>query len=173
STVIAQGLPRPRNLEVALQLEAEVRAVGAAPATAAVVDGVARLGLTRAELERIATDDAVAKLSTREIPVAMARGMTGATTVAATSRLAYAAGVHVFATGGIGGVHRGEPRDVSADLKELSRTPIIVVCAGAKSILDLPATREALEALGILVIGWRTDTFPAFYARSSGLSVDV
>lgn len=173
STVIAHGLPRPRNLELGLELEAEVHAAGATPGTVAVIDGVPRIGLDRAEIERIANDDGVVKLSTREIAVAVTRGSTGATTVAATAWLARAAGIAVFATGGIGGVHRGTPLDTSPDLEELSRTPIIVVCAGAKSILDLPATREALETLGVLVAGWRTDEFPAFYTRTSGLPVDV
>jgi pseudouridylate synthase len=173
STVLAHGLPRPRNLEVGRSLEGAVRGAGATPATVAIVDGVPRVGLTERELERIAMEPGVAKLSTREISLAMARGTTGATTVAATAWLAARAGIRVFATGGIGGVHRGSPADVSPDLVELQRTPIIVVCAGAKSILDLPATREALETLGVLVLGWRTDRFPAFYTRSSDLTVDA
>lgn len=173
STVLAHGLPRPRNLEVGLALEAEVRGGGATPATVGVLGGVHRVGLSPAEVERMATADGVLKLSTRDLPVAAARGADGATTVAATMWLARAAGVPVFATGGIGGVHRGEARDVSADLTELGRTPMVVVCAGAKAILDLPATREALETAGVLVAGWRTDELPAFYSAESGLGVDV
>lgn len=172
STVLAHGLPRPRNLEVALALETLVRQAGAVPATIAVIEGRARVGLATAQLERIALDDGVHKLSTRDLPLALARRSTGATTVASTAFLATRAGISVFATGGIGGIHRGAPPDVSADLVELGRTPIVVVCAGAKSILDLPATREALETLGVLVLGWRTDELPAFYSRSSGLPVD-
>ncbi len=173
STVLAHGLPRPRNLEVGRALEEEVRAAGAVPATVAVLSGVPVAGLSPAELERVAMTEGVLKLSTRDLPLAVARGSDGATTVAATSWLAYRAGIEVFATGGIGGVHRGEPRDVSADLTELGRTPLVVTCAGAKSILDLPATREALETAGVLVLGWRTEEFPGFYARETGLPVDA
>jgi pseudouridine-5'-phosphate glycosidase len=173
STVLAHGLPYPRNLEVGRALEQEVRDGGAVPATIAVLAGEPKVGLTDAEVEHIATAEGVLKLSTRDIPVALARRSDGATTVAATVWLAHAAGVRVFATGGIGGVHRGSPRDVSADVTELSRTPMIVVCAGAKAILDLPATREALETAGVLVAGWQTDELPAFYSRESGLGVDV
>jgi pseudouridine-5'-phosphate glycosidase len=173
STVLAHGLPYPRNLEVGRALEREVRDGGAVPATIAVLAGEPRVGLTDAEVEHIATAEGVLKLSTRDIPVALAHRSDGATTVAATMWLARAAGVRVFATGGIGGVHRGSPRDVSADIPELARTPMIVVCAGAKAILDLPSTREALETAGVLVAGWRTDELPAFYSRESGLGVDV
>jgi pseudouridylate synthase len=173
STVIAHGLPRPRNLEVGRRLEEEIRGGGALAATIAVMDGVPTVGLAPEQLERIASADGVAKLSTRDLPVAMSRRQTGATTVAATAHLARRAGIEVFATGGIGGVHRGEPLDVSADLTELQRTRIIVVCSGAKSILDLPATREALETLGVLVLGWRTDAFPAFYTTGGDLPVDA
>lgn len=173
STVLAHGLPRPRNLEVGRALEAKVRTAGATPATIAVVRGVPRVGLSEPQLELIASDDEVAKLSTRDLAVAMSRGAHGATTVAATMWLARLAGIDVFATGGIGGVHRGAPRDVSADIAELARTPMIVVCSGAKSILDLAETREALESAGVLVAGWRTDEMPAFYSGSSGLAVDV
>jgi pseudouridine-5'-phosphate glycosidase len=173
STVLAHGLPYPRNLEVGRALEREIRDGGAIPATIAVLAGEPKVGLTDAEVEHIATAKGVMKLSTRDIPVALARRGDGATTVAATVWLARAAGVRVFATGGIGGVHRGSPLDVSADVTELSRTPMIVVCAGAKAILDLPATREALETAGVLVAGWRTDELPAFYSRESGLGVDV
>jgi pseudouridine-5'-phosphate glycosidase len=173
STVLAHGLPRPRNLEVGRALEAKVRTAGATPATIAVVRGVPRVGLSEPQLELIASDDEVAKLSTRDLAVAMSRGAHGATTVAATMWIARRAGVDVFATGGVGGVHRGVPRDVSADIFELARTPMIVVCSGAKSILDLAETREALESAGVLVAGWRTDEIPAFYSASSGLAVDV
>jgi pseudouridine-5'-phosphate glycosidase len=173
STVLAHGLPRPRNLEVGRALEAEVRAGGATPATVGVIGGVPTVGLSEAEVERMATAEGVLKLSTRDLAVPVARGLDGATTVAATMFLAHRAGVQVFATGGIGGVHRGGARDVSADLTELGRTPMVVVCAGAKSVLDLPGTREALETEGVLIVGWRTDEIPAFYARESGLAVDV
>jgi pseudouridylate synthase len=173
STVLAQGLPRPRNLEVGRALEATVRAGGAVPATVGVVAGVPVVGIGEAEIRHLAEADGVLKLSTRDLAVPVARGTDGATTVAATMWLAARAGVQVFATGGIGGVHRGEAGDVSADLTELGRTPMLVVCAGAKSILDLPATREALETAGVLVAGYGTDELPAFYARESGLPVDV
>lgn len=173
STVLAHGLPRPRNLEVGRALEEEVRGGGAVPATIGVVAGVPVVGLSEAEVERMATADGVLKLSTRDLAVPVARGADGATTVAATMWLGARAGVQVFATGGIGGVHRGEARDVSADLTELGRTPMVVVCAGAKSVLDLAATREALETAGVLVVGWGTDELPAFYARESGIAVDV
>lgn len=173
STVLAHGLPRPRNLEVGRGMEAAVRAAGAVPATVGVVAGRARVGLDDAALVRLSTAEGVLKLSTRDLAVPVARAADGATTVAATMWLAARAGVEVFATGGIGGVHRGDERDVSADLTELGRTPMLVVCAGAKSVLDLPATREALETAGVLVAGWRTGELPAFYARSSGLAVDV
>jgi pseudouridine-5'-phosphate glycosidase len=173
STVIAHGLPAPRNLEVGAELEAIVRDAGAVPATIAVLDGKAHVGLSDRQMERIATEPDVLKLSTRDLPLALAREATGATTVAATAWLASRAGIQVFATGGIGGVHRGEPKDVSADLAELGRTPILVVCAGAKSILDLPATREALESAGVLCLGWKTRQFPAFYSGESGLQVDA
>jgi pseudouridylate synthase len=173
STILAHGLPHPRNLEVGCALEAEVRRGGAVPATIAVLEGTPTVGLSAAEMERVATGSDVLKLSTRDLPVAVSHRRDGATTVAATMWLAARAGVRVFATGGIGGVHRGTPLDVSADLTELGRTPLIVVCAGAKAILDLPATREALETAGVLVAGWGTDELPAFYSRESGLGVDV
>jgi pseudouridine-5'-phosphate glycosidase len=173
STVLAHGLPRPRNLEVAMAMEEAVAAAGAVPATVGVVAGVPRVGMGRAQIERLANADGVLKLSTRDLAVPVARGTDGATTVAATMWLAVRTGVRVFATGGIGGVHRGEGRDVSADITELGRTPMLVVCAGAKSILDLPATREALETAGVLVVGFGTDELPAFYAARSGIPVDV
>ena len=173
STIIAHGLPRPRNLETALRLEAEVREAGAVPATIAVTGGRLRIGLDAAQLEELAGLDDVLKVSRRDLAACLATGRTGATTVAATMVAAHLAGIRVFATGGIGGVHRGAERDfdVSADLEELARTPVAVVCAGAKSILDPPKTLEVLETKGVPVIGYRTDEFPAFYCRASGLPV--
>jgi pseudouridine-5'-phosphate glycosidase len=173
STVLAHGLPRPRNLQVGLAMEETVASAGAVPATVGVVAGVPRVGMERAEIEHLAMADGVLKLSARDLAVPVARGTDGATTVAATMWLAVRAGVRVFATGGIGGVHRGDGRDVSADLTELGRTPMLVVCAGAKSVLDLPATREALETAGVLVAGFGTDELPAFYSARSGIPVDV
>ncbi len=173
STIIAHGLPRPRNLAVARELEAAVQAAGAVPATIAVLDGRPRIGLDEDELARIATAD-VAKLSVRDLPLAAARGADGATTVAATAHLAARAGIRVFATGGLGGVHRGarESWDESADLLALARTPITVVAAGVKSILDVGATLERLETLGVGVAGWRTDRFPGFYLTDGGFDLD-
>lgn len=173
STVLAHGLPRPLNLEIGRRLEEEVRSAGAVPATIAVLGGTPTVGLSAGELAHIASAADVMKLSTRELPLAVARGADGATTVAATAWLAHRAGIQHFATGGIGGVHRGAVPDVSADLLELARTPMLVVCAGAKSVLDLGATREALESAGVLVLGWRTDELPAFYSAASGLPVDA
>jgi pseudouridylate synthase len=173
STIIAHGLPRPRNLAVARELEAAVRAAGAVPATIAVLDGEPRIGLDEAGLQRIATTD-MAKLSVRDLPLAAARKGDGATTVAATAHLAARAGIRVFATGGLGGVHRGarESWDESADLLALAGTPITVVAAGVKSILDVGATLERLETLGVSVAGWRTDRFPGFYLTDGGFDVD-
>jgi pseudouridylate synthase len=173
STIIAHGLPRPRNLEVARELEEVVRAAGAVPATIAVLDGALRIGLDAPALERIAGED-VAKLSARDLPLAIAGGASGATTVAATAHVAAHAGIRVFATGGLGGVHRGarESWDESADLLALARTPITVVAAGVKSILDVGATLERLETLGVAVAGWRTDRFPGFYLADSGHALD-
>jgi pseudouridylate synthase len=170
STLIAHGLPRPRNAEVARELEAAVREAGATPATIALVDGVVRIGLDEAALDAIATGDDVAKCSARDLPLAVARSATGATTVAATAHLAARAGISLFATGGLGGVHREarETWDESADLFALSRTNICVVCAGVKSILDVPATLERLETLGVGVAGFGTDRFPGFYLSDSG-----
>lgn len=173
STLITHGLPHPVNLETALRLEEVVREAGAVPATIAVWEGELRIGLERHELERLAQATGVRKCSRRDLPIVVARRETGATTVAATMILAYAAGLRVFATGGIGGVHRGHPFDISADLEELARTPMAVVCAGAKAILDLPLTLEALETRGVPVVGFGCDEFPAFYSRSSGLPVDA
>ena len=170
STLIAHGLPRPRNAEVAREIEAAVRESGATPATIALVDGVVRIGLDEAALDAIATGDDVAKCSARDLPLAVARGATGATTVAATAHLAARAGISLLATGGLGGVHREarETWDESADLFALSRTNICVVCAGVKSILDVPATLERLETLGVGVAGFGTDRFPGFYLSDSG-----
>lgn len=174
STILAHGLPRPRNLEVGAALEDLLRDMGVAPATVAVLGGRVHVGLDPAELEHIATDTDVAKASVRDLPVAMATGRDAATTVASTAYLAYQAGVRVFATGGLGGVHRDAMHsfDESADLQTLGRTPIVVVSAGVKSILDVPATLERLETLGVTVVGYRTDRFPGFYVTDSGEPVD-
>jgi pseudouridine-5'-phosphate glycosidase len=173
STIIAHGLPRPDNLRVAREIEGVVRGKGAVPATIAIVDGEVRVGLDDAALEALANTDGVAKCGVRDLAPVVARRGFGATTVAATSHLAERAGIAVFATGGLGGVHRGaaETFDESADLGTLSRVGICVVCAGVKSILDIPATLERLETLNVTVLGYRTDTFPAFYLTSSGLPV--
>jgi pseudouridine-5'-phosphate glycosidase len=174
STIIAHGLPRPRNLDVARELEAIVRGLGACPATIAVLDGVARIGLEPDEVGRVAEDQTLRKLGQRDLAVALALGASGATTVSATAWLAAAAGIRVFATGGLGGVHRGfaESFDESADLDVLSRTRITVISAGVKSILDIPATLERLETLGVTVVGLATGSFPGFYLSSSGLPLD-
>ena len=171
STVIAHGLPRPANLATARALEDEVRAAGATPATIAIADGSAVVGADAALLERLATEDSVAKVSLRDIAPVLARGALGATTVAATVEIAARAGIAVMATGGIGGVHRGAERsfDESADLMAIARHPVCVVCAGAKLVLDLALTLERLETLGVPVIGYGTDDLPAFYVRESGL----
>jgi len=173
STIISHGLPRPRNLEVAKRLEAVVRENGAVPATIAVLDGRIRVGLLEDDLVLLAESAFMAKISRRDLAAVLARGGDGATTVSATMIAAHLAGIGVFATGGIGGVHRGAEQsfDISADLQELARTPVAVVCAGAKAILDLPKTLEVLETLGVPVIGHGTDTLPAFWCRSSGLGV--
>lgn len=174
STIVAHGFPRPDNLAVGQALEQAVRDGGAVPATIAVLDGRPQIGLTPAGLDRLANAPDVVKVSTRDLGHLLATRGNGATTVAATMVLAARAGIRVFATGGIGGVHPaqpGHPADVSADLAELARTRVAVVCAGAKSILDLPATLEMLETLGVPVIGYGTDEFPAFHARESGLRV--
>ena len=173
STVIAHGLPRPQNLETARRLEQIVRAEGAVPATVAMVSGKMKAGLSNSELELFANDDDIKKLSVRDLAIGVARNWNGATTVASTIWIAHRAGISVFATGGIGGVHRGPLPDVSADLPELARTPMIVVCSGAKIVLDLPATREWLETNGVTVVGYACDELPAFYSRTSGLPVDV
>jgi pseudouridine-5'-phosphate glycosidase len=171
STVISHGLPYPDNLAIAREMEAAVRSGGALPATIAILGGQIAVGLAADQLERLAQARGVRKCSRRDIPIAVARGEDGATTVAGTLAVAQMAGIRLFATGGIGGVHRGHPFDVSADLIELGRTPVCVVCAGAKSLLDLPATLEVLETQGVPVVGYGTDVFPAFYTPDSGLPV--
>jgi pseudouridylate synthase len=173
STVIAHGLPRPANLETAQRLERVVRDAGAMPATIGILDGKLKVGLHASEIRRLAEETNIRKVSTRDLPIAVAERWNGATTVATTCWIAHRAGVKVFATGGIGGVHRGALPDVSADLPELARTPIVVVCSGAKIVLDLPATREWLETHGVTVVGYQYDEFPAFYSRRSGLPVDA
>jgi pseudouridine-5'-phosphate glycosidase len=174
STIVAHGLPRPDNLTVARQIEATVRDNGAVPATIGMINGEIVCGLDDAQLTRLASVDGVAKLSVRDLPVAAAAGLDGATTVASTSAIAAAAGIAVFATGGLGGVHReaGRTFDESADLVTLGRTRIAVVCAGVKSILDVPATLERLETLGVTVVGYRTRRFPGFFIADSGYQVD-
>ena len=174
STIISHGLPRPGNMAAAREFEAILGAHGVTAATIALIDGVPKIGLTPDDLERIATDESVVKVSSRDIPIAVARKVTGGTTVAATSVLAARAGIRVFATGGLGGVHRGasETFDESADLTVLSRTPVTVVSAGVKSILDIPATLERLETLGVAVVGYRTSRFPAFWLSDSGCDLD-
>lgn len=173
STIIAHGLPRPDNLAAAQRFEDQIRAAGATPATVAVIDGVPTVGLSSQQLERIATED-IDKASVRDLPVVIGKGISGATTVASTASLAALAGVRVFATGGLGGVHRGanETFDESADLSVLATTPITVVSAGVKSILDISATLERLETLSVPVVGYRTDVFPAFWLSESDYSLD-
>ena len=174
STLISHGLPRPDNIEVARESERLIRAEGAVPATVGVIAGTPKVGLDDAELELMATAGGIEKLSARDLPVAAAKGIHGATTVAATAHLAALAGIRLFATGGLGGVHRGarESWDVSADLAALARTPVAVVCSGVKSILDVPATLEYLETSGVPVVGFRTLRFPGFYLTDSGRPVD-
>jgi pseudouridylate synthase len=175
STLITHGLPYPANVETALAMEAAVRESGAIPATIAILKGKITVGLSVEEIERLATMPAgsVRKCSRRDFAIAVGLGQDAATTVAGTMIVAHQVGISVFATGGIGGVHRGQPFDVSADLMELGRTPVTVVCSGAKSILDLPLTLEVLETQGVPVIGLGTDMLPAFYSRSSGLPIDT
>ena len=174
STLISHGLPRPDNLALALEAEAAVREEGAVPATIGVIRGAPKVGLEDEDLKILADEDGIPKLSTRDLAFAAAKGSQGATTVAATASIAARAGVRLFATGGLGGVHRGarDSWDVSADLAELSRTPVAVVSAGVKSILDVPATLETLETLGVPVAGFRTLRFPGFYLTDSGCPVD-
>lgn len=173
STVIAHGLPRPQNLQTAQRLQEVVRETGATPATIAIIDGKLSVGLTDDQINALANNSNIKKISTRDISIAAAQGLNGATTVASTTWIAHRAGIKVFATGGIGGVHRGSLPDVSADLPELARTPIIVVCSGAKIVLDLAATREWLETHAVSVIGYQCDELPAFYSRKSGLPIDA
>ena len=174
STLISHGLPRPDNLALAREAEDLVRREGAVPATVGMIGGVPKVGLEAAELELMATEEGIVKLSARDLALAAARGSHGATTVAATAHLAAHAGIRIFATGGLGGVHREarESCDVSADLAMLARTPVAVVCSGVKSILDVPATLEQLETLGVPVVGFRTLRFPGFYLTDSGSTLD-
>ena len=175
STIISHGMPYPQNVETALRVEETVREAGAVPATIAVLGGKLKAGLTRDEIEYLGKKgQAVTKASRRDLPVLVARGADGATTVATTMIIAHMAGIQVFATGGVGGVHRGAETtmDISADLEELGRTPVMVVCAGAKAILDLGLTLEYLETKGVPVIGYGTEELPAFYTRTSGFKVD-
>jgi pseudouridine-5'-phosphate glycosidase len=172
SNVISSGLPYPYNIQAAHDVEKAAREEGAAPATIGLIHGEIHIGLSADEIEFLGTASDVRKISRRDLPLALARGWSGGTTVAATMYLAHQAGIKVFATGGIGGVHRGQPFDISADLPELAQTPVVVVCSGAKSILDLALTLEWLETHGVPVLGYQTDDFPAFYTRHSGLKVD-
>ena len=175
STIVTHGMPFPENLETALAVEEEVRAAGAIPATIAVMEGQIRIGLDRAALEALAQAEDVMKLSRADLAFALAGRRTGSTTVAATMMAARLAGIEVFATGGIGGVHQGveETLDISADLRELAQTSVITVCAGAKAILDIPRTLEVLETEGVPVVGYRTDELPAFWSRSSGIAAPL
>ncbi len=173
STIVAHGLPWPDNLGIGRELEAAARDAGVVPATIALFDGVAQIGLSDAQLERLAREaNSFVKAGAADLPVIISRGGNAATTVSATATLAARAGISVFATGGIGGAHRGDALDISSDLTTLARTQIALVSAGAKAILDLPRTLEVLETLGVLVIGYRTNEFPAFYTRSSGLRLE-
>ena len=174
STILSHGMPYPENLTFAAEVERIIRAEGAIPATMAIIDGRMKVGLSAGELELMCKGENVAKVSRRDLPILLATGGTGATTVASTMILASLAGIPVFATGGIGGVHRGATttRDISADLQELAHTPVAVVCAGAKMILDIGLTLEYLETMGVPVLGYNTDQFPAFYCRKSGFGVD-
>lgn len=174
STIFTHGLPRPRNLEVAMEAEERVRAVGAVPATIGVLDGVPTVGLSSDEISHLSTTDDVVKASLRDLPVAAVKGLSAGTTVAATAYLAHAAGVRVFSTGGLGGVHRGAPTsfDESADLGTLATLPLVVVSAGVKSILDIPLTLERLETLNLAVVGYRTTDYPGFYISDSGYDIE-
>lgn len=173
STVITHGLPRPQNLSLARDMEARVREEGAVPATIAVLEGAVRVGLNGPELEQLSNADGAIKISQRDFAAAISQGATGGTTVAGTMFAAHAAGIRVFATGGIGGVHKEARFDVSTDLQALASIPMIVVCAGAKAILDLPATLEYLETMAVPVLGYQSEDFPAFYSRESGLKVSA
>ena len=172
STIIAHGLPRPRNLQVARDVENLVRKNGATPATIAIIDGNIHVGLEEFELDRIANESDVVKASIRDLPIIKSKKLTAATTVAATSQIAHLAGIEIFATGGLGGVHRGETLDESADLLSLATIPVLVVCAGVKSILDIPATLERLETLSVPLLGYKTQNFPGFYLADSGLTLE-
>ena len=172
STIISHGLPRPRNLSVAQEVEAIVRATGAVPATIAILDGEIHVGLEASELDRIANEDGVAKASTRDLAILASTKKSAATTVAATAHIAAMAGISVFATGGLGGVHRGDGFDESADLRGLSITPVVIVCAGVKSILNVEATLERLETLAVPVLGYKTNKFPGFYLTESGFEIE-
>ncbi len=172
STIISHGLPRPKNLEVALEVEAIVRSAGAVPATIALIDGIVHVGLESNGLDRIANDDSVVKASTRDLAIITATKKSAATTVAATAHIAHLAGIKVFATGGLGGVHRGHSYDESADLIALAETPIVIVCAGVKSILDVPGTLERLETFAVPVLGFGTNKFPGFYLTESGYEIE-
>ena len=173
STVITHGLPYPQNLNIALEMEREVRIQGAIPATIAVLDGKIRIGLGKEEFERLSQAREMHKLSVADLSTAVAKRWSGGTTVAGSIFAAARVGIRIFATGGIGGVHRGEDYDISADMSQLAKIPIIVVCAGAKAILDLPATLEYLETNSVPIVGYQTDEFPAFFSRSSGLKINV
>ncbi len=171
TTVLTHGLPRPSNFELAMRVQQEIRKTGAVPATIALLNGRYHIGLSDSQIEHLALESAAIKINRRELGIQRALYQTGGTTVAATMFLAHAVGIQVFATGGIGGVHRGESGDVSADLPELARTPVVVVCSGAKAILDLPRTIEWLETYGVPVLGWQTDTFPTFFSAGGSLPV--
>jgi pseudouridylate synthase len=173
SALITHGFAYPASVKITRAMADTIREEGALPAVVGVWRGVPTVGLSGAHVEALAQDETALKVSVRDLPLAQARGVHGGTTVAATTILAHRAGLCVFATGGIGGIHRGHPEDVSADLPALASTPLMVVCAGAKAILDLPRTLEFLETWGVPVLGWQTETFPAFYSRSSGLPVDL
>ena len=172
STIISHGLPRPRNLIVAQEVEEIIRAAGAVPATIAIIDGEIHVGLEANELDRIANEEGVVKASTRDLAVLAATKKSAATTVAATAHIAAMAGISVFATGGLGGVHRGDGFDESADLRGLSITPVVIVCAGVKSILNVEATLERLETLAVPVLGYKTNKFPGFYLTESGFEIE-
>ena len=174
STIISHGMPYPKNVETALQVEEVIRNHGVVPATIGIIDGVAVVGMTPEEIEQFGKRSGIIKVSRRDLPVVYAKKLWAATTVAATMIIAHQAGIEVFATGGIGGVHRGaqETMDISADLQELAKTDVTVVCAGAKAILDLPLTLEYLETMGVPVLGYQTNELPAFYTSKSGLAVD-
>lgn len=173
TTVITHGLPKPMNFELGMRMQQEIRSAGAVPATVALLEGQYHIGLSDSQLERLALDSDPVKINRRELGVQRALGSTGGTTVAATMFLAHMAGISVFATGGIGGVHRGDASDVSADLPEVANTPVAVVCSGVKAILDLPRTLEWLETYSVPVLGWKSDTFPTFFSAGSKLPIQA